>query len=134
MTRDMVSFSILEATQTKETNLTGWYFGPLDTQQTNKRRRTSREEKEDGNSNGTKKMDGIRGREFQILKILPKTRRRLLAKRARNSFRVRGNSETPAIAVAAVDSVPRHAAPLQKHAINYPGIAASTIPSMLHKW
>lgn len=29
----------------------------------------------------------------------------------------------------------RHrAASLQKHAINYPGIAASTIPSMLHKW
>lgn len=27
----------------------------------------------------------------------------------------------------------RFASPLQKHAINYPGIAASTIPSVLHK-
>jgi len=66
----------------------------------------SREEKEDGNSDGTK-TDDIRGREFQILKMPPKTRS--LAKRARNSFRVRGNSETPAIAVAAVGSAPRRA-------------------------
>lgn len=65
------------------------------------------EEDENGNSDGMEKIDGIRSREFRILKMPAKTRRRSLAERARNSFRARGNSETPATAVAAVGSAPR---------------------------
>ena len=85
------------------------------------------EEKKDGNSDGKQdEKDGICGKEFQILKMPPKARS--LARRARNSFRVPWKQR---------DARHRHrrlrAAPLQKHAINYPGIAASTIPSMLHK-
>lgn len=79
------------------------------------RKRAGREK---GNLDGTEETGGsIRGRGSGILKMPP--------------------SEAAAFARAkefiSCARKRRDAASLQKHAINYPGIAASTIPSMLYK-